>query len=80
MAANSHWNSHRSRRYTWYMKDPHPGLRVWVICLSGTFTILAVNADQRTVDLESIDTHKIEKSISFDVVKPLGGETSQRFR
>lgn len=62
------------------MQDPHQGQRVWVIGLQGTFTILTVDADRRTVDLEAIDTHKIEKNISFDVVNPLGGDISQRFR
>ena len=55
------------------MKGPHQGQRVWVIGLPGTFTIVAVNADKRTVDLEAIDAHKTEKSISFDVIKPLEG-------
>lgn len=62
------------------MQDPHQGLRVWVTGLPGTFTIVAVDADRRTVDLEAIDTHKIEKNIPFGVVNPVGGDISQRFR
>lgn len=62
------------------MLDPHQGQRVWVIGLQGTFTIVAVDADRRTVDLQAIDTGKIEKNVAFDVVKPLGGDISQRFR
>lgn len=45
----------------------------------GTFTVVAVDADRRTVDLEAIDTHKIEKSIAFDVSSPLEGTSASDF-
>jgi len=42
---------------------------------------MAVHRGQRSVDLESIHTHKAEKNVSFDVINPLGGDISQaRFR
>lgn len=63
------------------MNDPHQGQRVWVTGLPGTFTIVAVYSDRRTVDLEAIDTLKIEPNIAFEVVHPVGGDISQsRFR
>jgi hypothetical protein len=63
------------------MNDPHPGQRIWAIGLEGTFVIMAVHRGQRSVDLESIHTHKAEKNVSFDVINPLGGDISQaRFR
>ena len=51
-----------------------------MIGLQGTFTILAVDANRRTVDLEAIDTHKAEKNSSFDVLNPLGGNISHQPR
>lgn len=63
------------------MNDPHIGQRVWATGLKGTFTVIVLDRDGRTVDLEAIDTHKTEHGISFDRLNPVGGDLSHgRFR
>jgi hypothetical protein len=63
------------------MRDPILGQRVWAVGLQGTFIIVAVDNEHRTVDLEAIDTHEAHNHISFETINPLGGDLRQsRFR
>lgn len=54
------------------LRDPRLGQRVWVNGLTGTFVIVAVHRDERTVDLAAIDTLEVQNHISFDIINPLG--------
>ena len=55
------------------VRNPNIGQRVWVDGLTGTFTVVRINAYQGTANLE-LTTGKVEMHIPFSAIHPVGDD------
>lgn len=65
------------RAQTWLMENPQVGQRVWAEKLTGTFTVVAVDGDQRLAELQSTEVNNTrELAVRFLLIHAVGGDHS----
>ncbi len=63
------------------MRLPRVGQRVWTDVISGTFTVVKVNAQQGVADIElTTGVQSVHMHVPFSTMHPVGEDVSQAER